>query len=31
MPSFQDSIVLFVLALLLFGQKKLPQLARELG
>ena len=31
MPSFQDSIVLFVLALLLFGPKKLPQLARELG
>jgi sec-independent protein translocase protein TatB len=31
MPSFSDSIVLFVLALLLFGPKKLPQLARELG
>ena len=31
MPSFQDSIVLFVLALLLFGPKKLPVLARELG
>jgi sec-independent protein translocase protein TatB len=31
MPSFQDSIVLFVLALLLFGPKKLPLLARELG
>ena len=31
MPSFADSIVLFVLALLLFGPKKLPVLARELG
>jgi sec-independent protein translocase protein TatB len=31
MPSFQDSIVLFVIALLLFGPKKLPVLARELG
>jgi sec-independent protein translocase protein TatB len=31
MPSFQDSIVLFVLALLLFGPKRLPVLARELG
>ncbi len=31
MPSFQDSIVLFVLALLLFGPKRLPALARELG
>lgn len=31
MPSFQDSIVLFVLALLLFGPKRLPQLAREVG
>jgi sec-independent protein translocase protein TatB len=31
MPSFQDSIFLFVLALLLFGPKKLPVLARELG
>jgi len=31
MPSFQDSIVLFILALLLFGPKKLPVLARELG
>jgi sec-independent protein translocase protein TatB len=31
MPSFSDSIVLFVLALLLFGPKKLPVLARELG
>jgi len=31
MPSFQDSIFLFILALLLFGPKKLPVLARELG
>lgn len=31
MPSFQDSVFLFVLALLLFGPKKLPMLARELG
>lgn len=31
MPSFQDSIVLFFLALLLFGPKKLPELARQLG
>jgi sec-independent protein translocase protein TatB len=31
MPSLPDSIVLFVLALLLFGPKKLPVLARELG
>lgn len=31
MPSLQDSIVLFILALLLFGPKKLPVLARELG
>ena len=31
MPSFSDSIFLFVLALLLFGPKKLPVLARELG
>src|SRR5579875_2414336 len=31
MPSFADSIFLFVLALLLFGPKKLPVLARELG
>jgi sec-independent protein translocase protein TatB len=31
MPSFSDSILLFVLALLLFGPKKLPVLARELG
>jgi sec-independent protein translocase protein TatB len=31
MPSFSDSIFLFALALLLFGPKKLPVLARELG
>jgi sec-independent protein translocase protein TatB len=31
MPSFQDSIFLFVLALLLFGPKRLPILAREIG
>ena len=31
MPSLPDSIFLFVLALLLFGPKKLPVLARELG
>jgi sec-independent protein translocase protein TatB len=31
MPSFQDSIFLFVLALLLLGPKRLPKLARELG
>lgn len=31
MPSFSDSIFLFVLALLLFGPKRLPALARELG
>jgi sec-independent protein translocase protein TatB len=31
MPSFTDSIVIFILALLLFGPKKLPVLARELG
>jgi len=31
MPSFQDSIFLFILALLLVGPKKLPVLARELG
>jgi sec-independent protein translocase protein TatB len=31
MPSFLDSIFIFVLALLLFGPKKLPQLARQLG
>jgi sec-independent protein translocase protein TatB len=31
MPSFQDSAVIFFLALLLFGPKKLPELARQLG
>jgi sec-independent protein translocase protein TatB len=31
MPSFQDSAVLVLLALLLFGPKKLPILARQLG
>jgi sec-independent protein translocase protein TatB len=31
MPSFQDSALIFVLALLLFGPKKLPELARQLG
>lgn len=31
MPSFSDSIFLFILALLLFGPKKLPVLAREIG
>jgi sec-independent protein translocase protein TatB len=31
MPSFPDSIFLFVLALLLFGPKRLPVIAREIG
>ena len=31
MPSFQDSAVIFFLALLLFGPKRLPELARQLG
>lgn len=31
MPSFQDSAVIFLIALLLFGPKKLPELARYLG
>jgi sec-independent protein translocase protein TatB len=31
MPSFQDTIFLAILALLLFGPKKLPELARYLG
>ena len=29
--SFADTIVLFVLALLLFGPKKLPVIARQIG
>ena len=31
MPSMGDSIFIFVLALMLLGPKKLPQLARQLG
>ncbi len=31
MPSFQDGAVIFFLALLLFGPKKLPELARYVG
>jgi sec-independent protein translocase protein TatB len=31
MPSFSDSAVIFFIALLLFGPKKLPELARQLG
>jgi sec-independent protein translocase protein TatB len=31
MPSLGDSAFLFLLALLLFGPKKLPELARQLG
>lgn len=31
MPSFADSVFLFFLALILFGPKKLPELARQLG
>lgn len=31
MPSLGDSAVIFVIALILFGPKKLPELARQLG
>jgi sec-independent protein translocase protein TatB len=31
MPSFQDSAVIFLIALLLFGPKELPKLARYIG
>lgn len=31
MPSLGDSALIFLLALLLFGPKKLPELARQLG
>jgi sec-independent protein translocase protein TatB len=29
--SFPDTVVLFILALLFFGPKKLPQIARQVG
>src|SRR5271170_8307304 len=31
MPSLGDSAFIFLLALLLFGPKKLPELARQIG
>jgi sec-independent protein translocase protein TatB len=31
MPSLQDSVVIFILALILVGPKNLPKLARQLG
>lgn len=31
MPSLQDSVVIFILALMLVGPKNLPKLARQLG
>ena len=31
MPSFQDSAVIFLIALLIFGPKELPKLARYVG
>ena len=31
MPSFGDTALIALLALLLFGPKKLPELARQLG
>jgi sec-independent protein translocase protein TatB len=30
-PSFSDTIFLFVLALIIFGPKKLPEIARQIG